>query len=88
MLIPSGPTLTVATGINLDKAEQIANRLGCEVIHVRRTGEIRFRHPLIPRPCLVNGRRQSAPRHLVVWLRRLLEAETCHAGCRSEQARL
>ena len=62
----------VTAGINLDKAEQIATRLGCEVIRVRRTGEVQFRHHLMPRPCRVNRRRHCAPRHLVIWLRRVV----------------
>jgi hypothetical protein len=75
MLFQTKPTVAVSSGINLDKAEQIAIRLNCEVAHVRRTGEVRFRHPLMPRPCRVNSRRRCAPRHLVVWLRRLIEVQ-------------
>ena len=59
------------SGMNLDKAIDLASQLGCDVCPVRRTGELRFKHVLASRPCRVAGHRRDAPRHLVVWLRHI-----------------
>jgi hypothetical protein len=58
-------------GMNLNKAMRAARHLGCSIFDIRRSGEVRFTHPLMDRPCRVNARRHSAPRHLVAWLRSL-----------------
>lgn len=59
-------------GMSLREAKRLLIELGGRVESVRRTGEVRFRHRLIPRPsCPINNRRIDAPRHAVVWLRRL-----------------
>src|SRR5262249_8461284 len=62
-------------GMNLNKAIRAAADLGCDINCVRRTGEIRVGHKLMEATCGVNRRRGSAPRHLVVYLRRVLEAQ-------------
>ena len=62
---------TLVSGLDLLKAIERANHLGATVEDVRKTGEYRFRHPLMPKPCRVDGRRKDAPRHLCVWLRSL-----------------
>ena len=64
----------VATGVNLNKAIQLAEKLGSRIHPIRRTGEVRFEHPLAVRRCVVNARRKDAPRHLIGWLRRVQAA--------------
>jgi len=64
---------TLVSGLDLRKAKEWAHRLGATVEPVRKTGEYRFRHPVMPKPCRVNGHRKDAPRHLCVWLKRLAE---------------
>jgi hypothetical protein len=59
-------------GMNLNKAIYVANSLGAMIECVRRTGELRFRHPWLEKPCRVDGHRKDAPRHLCVWLRKLI----------------
>ena len=62
----------IPNGINLDKALQIARRLGCEVGPIRRTGEIKVAHPEMVKPCSrINGRSRNSTRRLIGWLRRL-----------------
>jgi hypothetical protein len=63
-------------GMNLDKAIRAAADLGCDINNVRRTGEIRVAHRLMEATCRVNRRRSSAPRHLVVYLRRVHQAQS------------
>jgi hypothetical protein len=60
-------------GINLRRAYEIAYALGCSISPVRRTGEDRISHPLLDHTVRVNSRRKDAPRHLVVFLRRIAE---------------
>lgn len=51
-------------GCNIANLIRLAPELGISVEPVRRTGELRFTHPLIgPRP-RINGRRKDAPRAL------------------------
>ena len=66
----------VATGVNLNKAIQLAEKLGSRIHPIRLTGELRFEHPLAVRRCVVNARRKDAPRHLIGWLRRVQAAQT------------
>lgn len=61
----------IGSGSSLREAMHAANRLGVSVEPVRRTGEIRFRHALWPRPITVNGRRKDAPRELTTHIHRL-----------------
>jgi hypothetical protein len=61
-------------GMNLNKAIRAAADLGCAIHCVRRTGEIRVAHRLVEATCRVNRRRNSAPWHLLVYLRRVVEA--------------
>lgn len=61
----------LVSGLNLRKAMEKARRLGAIIESVPGTGEYRFRHPMMNRPCRVDGRRKDAPRHLCVWLRHL-----------------
>ncbi len=59
-------------GMNLDRAIRFARDLGASVDPMRRTGEIRFSHPLMACPCgRVNGRRKDAPRSVTGWLKDL-----------------
>jgi hypothetical protein len=60
------------SGANLDDAIELAVTLGCEVKSVRRTGEIKVKHPDLPKSVRVNGRRKDCPRQLSCYLKRLL----------------
>lgn len=64
----------VACGLNLLTYQQIARALGCCVEPVRRTGELRFRHPALAQTVRVNGRRKDASRALSAWLNRVRNA--------------
>lgn len=55
-------------GISLRAALMRANALSIAVVHVRRTGELRFTAPG-RRPVLVNARRKDVSRHLAKLLR-------------------
>ena len=72
MSVQTDSDITVFGGMNLNKATRAARRLGCSIIDIRCSGEVRFTHPLMDRPCRVNALRHCAPRHLVVWLRALV----------------
>lgn len=58
-------------GMNLLACKQSVWRLGGSVERIRRTGEIRFFHPILGSSGLINSRRKDAPRHATSWLRRL-----------------
>lgn len=60
----------IHNGIALAKLKRLLERMGGVVEHVARTGEVRFRHPRMPRPSArINNRRSDAPRHAVVFVR-------------------
>ena len=61
------------SGMNLRPALKIARKLACTVEPVRRTGEIRISHPAVPERVLVNGRRDSCPRSLTTYLKRVAD---------------
>ena len=58
-------------GMSLREALAAALALGCVVEEVRRTGELRVRHPSRAKTVKVNGRRKDVGRALVVFLRGL-----------------
>jgi hypothetical protein len=68
------PIPPIPTGIDLRKAFEIAKILGCQLEHLRRTGETRVSHSQMSTSCRVDSRRKDSPRHLVVWLRSLASA--------------
>lgn len=60
----------IHNGIALAKLKRHLERLGGVVENVPRTGEVRFRHPRMPRPSArINNRRTDAPRHAVAFVR-------------------
>jgi hypothetical protein len=61
----------IHAGMNQRNAIRAASSLGCQIEHVRRTGEIRVSHPAIDRPVRINGRRKSASRKLTTMLRHI-----------------
>jgi hypothetical protein len=67
----SQSALGIHNGMSLREAQAVARRMGASVEAPRRTGEIRLRHPLMPKPVLANGRRKDAPRAMTGWLRQL-----------------
>jgi hypothetical protein len=67
--------VTLHQGCNLQQALQVARRHGVRVEAVRRTGEIRFRHPTQLRTVRCNGRRKDASRAVVTFLRQVLDQE-------------
>lgn len=56
---------------SLRRAARRWKQLGGTVEPIRRTGEHRYRHPLIEKPITVNARRHDATRFLMVQLRRI-----------------
>lgn len=63
-------------GMNLLDALRVARRLGVRVENVRRTGEVRLWHPLVPRPVNCNRRRKSASRAAVGLIQKVAAACT------------
>lgn len=61
-------------GENLRHCLKSAQKLGCTVEVVHRTGEIRCSHPTVPESVRVDRRRKSSPRALTCWLNHLVEA--------------
>jgi len=64
----------IVSGMNLSMAWEVARALGCLVRGKRRTGELVFSHPLVPRRVVINGRRKDSPRALTVFLRVVVRA--------------
>lgn len=62
----------VYSGMNLRSALEIARSLGCSILPVNRTGEIRISHICMPQPITVNARRKDCERRLTCWLRELI----------------
>lgn len=58
-------------GISLLNALRHAKALGVLVEHVRKTGELRLTHPLIPQRLRCNSRRKDASRQTVGFLRKV-----------------
>lgn len=64
---------TIHNGISLARLKKLLLAAGGEVESVTRTGEVRFRHPLMARPSSrINNRRSDAPRHAVLFVREVL----------------
>lgn len=61
--------LNICSGMNLSAAIDVAKQLGCTVQNLRRTGELIFRHPMIPTTVRINGRRKDCPREATSFLR-------------------
>ena len=62
----------ISSAMKLDDAVRLWRSLGGAVAHLRRTGEMNFTHPSLPRPYRVNGRRKDSPKVLTVALRAVL----------------
>jgi hypothetical protein len=54
---------------NLREALASLASMGATVLPIRRTGELRVRHPALPKPVTVSGHRKDSPRHLLKALR-------------------
>lgn len=63
---------TLHYGMNRRELDRIFISLGGEIVRPRRTGEVRYRHPLLHEQPRADGRRKDAPNHLV---RFVLEVE-------------
>ena len=62
----------ITRGINLIDCIQIVRQHGCEVEPIHRSGEIRFSHPLMPRPEKEDARRKDTSRAVTTWINKLL----------------
>lgn len=61
--------MSVHYGMNRADLDKEVRRLGGEVQIVHGTGDVRYTHPLMPRPsCRANSRRKDAPRKLTQWV--------------------
>jgi hypothetical protein len=60
-------------GINRRSLDRILIQLGGRVRPVRRTGEIRYTHPLVSSRPRANKRRKDAPNHLVDFVREVMQ---------------
>ena len=52
-------------GVNRRELDHFFQQLGGSVIHLRRTGEVQYVHPMFSSRPRADGRRKDAPRHLV-----------------------
>ena len=57
-------------GMSWRVALKLAERIGCRIAHVRRTGELSLSHPRISRRVRANARRKDIPRHVLAFLKR------------------
>ena len=62
---------TPTRGMNRRDALSLATRLGCKVVPVKATGELRIGHPAWERTIRVNNRRRGVNRDLIRLLRQL-----------------
>lgn len=62
----------IPCGLNLARYEKLCRDLEGTVELVRRTGELRFRHPASNKTVTVNRRRKDASRALSGWLNDLI----------------
>lgn len=58
-------------GMDLIDALRVARSLGVRVEKVRRTGEVRLSHPLVPKPVNCNRRKKSASRAAVCLIQKV-----------------
>ncbi len=57
--------------LSLDDALRAARELGCAVMPVRGTGEVRVTHPIHIRSLRINARRKDTTQHLIAFLRKI-----------------
>lgn len=57
------------------KVSRIWMDIGGSVAPVRRTGEIRYTHPLFASPLTVNGRRQDVPAKLISRVNQIIKSQ-------------
>lgn len=74
--MPTHPS--IRGGMNLLDVLILVRSFGGRVEPIRRTGEVRLLHSKIPSSGPINARRKDAPRHAVVWLRRLAQLHVEH----------
>lgn len=67
-------------GIDRVRLDKIFRELGGEVTCVRRTGEVRYRHPLIRKTVRADGRRRDAPMHLVKFVLAVIDIQSRSAA--------
>lgn len=72
--------MKIATGMNLRPALKLARKLDCRVEPVRRTGELRVSHPAVDERVVLNRRRDSSPRALTVFLKKVLAEQVVEAA--------
>jgi hypothetical protein len=68
MTLPSGSL----SGMNRRNALATARNLGCHIVHVNGTGDIKVSHPLMPKPVTINARRKDSGRKLTGFLKTLI----------------
>jgi hypothetical protein len=73
-------------GMNRCELDQIFQKQGGVITHLRRTGEALYRHTSMPRPVRVNARRKDAPRHLVQYVRKVCRATVQQVKVRVRRA--
>jgi hypothetical protein len=56
-------------GVDRRHLDRLFRELGGTISFPKRTGEVRYWHPLVRRYATANGRRKDAPRHLVEYVR-------------------
>lgn len=64
--------ITPVYGVNRRNLDRLFLSLGGTIEDVRRTGELRYRHPLMDACAKANKRRKDAPSHLVDFVRELI----------------
>jgi hypothetical protein len=72
--------LSISHGCNLLQALRAARELGCIVVDVNRTGEVRVSHHLFSDSVRVDRRRKDAPRQLTRFLQRVVRASLAPAA--------
>lgn len=61
--------MNIHHGMNRLDLDKEVLRLGGTVDILRRTGDVRYTHPLMAKPsCRANSRRKDAPRKLTQWV--------------------
>lgn len=63
-------------GINLRELNRLIRELGGTAEPIRRTGEIRYSHPLMANRPKANSRRKDAPLHLVEFVQEVVRRRT------------
>lgn len=66
--------MKVHHGMNRAELDRVIVELGGQVLFLRRTGDVQYRHSILPERPKANSRRKGAPRSLTAFVLRVIRS--------------